>query len=138
MLPGSRPAVLVLVLLALGLALGLGAAPSVGAGAPADRYSAAASSPDRAADQLVVAVNRKRAAAARKVATRGVVTTLMKHRRAGLRYGGREVNPCTGRGARRSCAALLYRGTTIAGYVQATATRRGKDWTITRAEVRLF
>lgn len=136
MLPGSRPPVLAPVLLALALALGLGAAPA--AGAPAEYSAAGASSPDRAADQLVVAVNRKRAAAARKVATPAVVTTLLKHRRAGLRYAGREVNPCTGKGARRSCAALLYRGKTIAGYVQATATRRSGSWTITGAEVRLF
>ena len=136
MLPGSRPPVLALVLLTLALALGAGAAPV--AAEPAGYSAAGASSPDRAADQLVVAVNGKRAAAARKVATPGVVSTLMKHRRAGLRYGGREVNPCTGQGTRRSCAALLYRGSTIAGYVQATATRRSGDWTITRAEVRLF
>lgn len=72
------------------------------------------------------------------MATPAVVTTLMKHRRAGLRYAGREVNPCTGKGARRTCAALLYRGRTIAGYVQATATRRSGGWTITKTVVTLF
>ncbi|GAA4669139.1 hypothetical protein [Nocardioides nanhaiensis] len=136
MLPGPRPPVLVLVLVALVLALGLGAAPA-GAGAPAVS-AARATSADRAADQLVVAVNRKRVAAAKKVAAPGVVATLMTHRRAGLRFGGREVNPCTGTGTQRSCTALVYRGSALRGYLQATATRAGGGWTITRATVTLF
>lgn len=147
MLPGSRPptvataparAAAVLVALLLGLAL----LPALGAGpagaAPSSSAAARAGSPDVAADRLVAAVNRKQAAAAKRVATAGVVATLMTHRRAGLRFGGREVNPCTGKGRQRSCTALVYRGSALRGYLQSTATKRGSGWTITRATVTLF
>lgn len=145
MLPGSRllPSALarvagVLVTLLLGLALLPALATGSASAAPASAAAARASSPDDAADRLVAAVNRTNAKAAKQVATAGVVATLMTHRRAGLRYGGREVNPCTGKGTRRSCTAIVYRGSTIRGYLQATATKGGSGWKITRATVTLF